>query len=456
MKDQILSEAKRLYDLGYAIHWLHKKSKRPIESNWTTGPRKSWDALCKTYEPGMNVGVRLGKPSKVRENYLAVIDVDVKSTDPKHKAEVEELLKKLTLNQNLPEVKSGRGNGSKHFHILTPKPLGPKTFAKSKDIVKVYMPGSIGTKPSKREVERLTQDEIDKGYRLRNAWEIGIMGDGQQVVLPPSVHPDSGKNYAWAHSFEPAAAAKFNLALLKHNENQDSLNVEKAVDNVEKSTGANVTKEVTFHVEPVDLFGVNIPDKIFNMITTGEGVEDRSASLLPISHALFRAGLTPNQILNVLSDPKYFIATCAYDHAQTKSQVRAAKWLWKYSVKKVFTEYDPKKIFEVPITEAVELSEMEQFEQQATFEEFNDWRSDLDMTDKGLYKNSLRNVLTILRGAAGVDVVRRDTFSYRDFYSKATPWGGVENASLTDDDMVKIKFWISENYGFEQDRKSVV
>ena len=31
MSDLVLQEAKRLHDLGFAIHWLHNKSKRPIE-----------------------------------------------------------------------------------------------------------------------------------------------------------------------------------------------------------------------------------------------------------------------------------------------------------------------------------------------------------------------------------------------------------------------------------------
>jgi hypothetical protein len=111
--DKILLEAKRLYGLGMAIHWLHKKSKRPIESGWTTGPRKDWDYLRKTYRPGMNVGVRLGTPSRIQKNFLAVIDVDVKSTDVKHAKEVQAKLRALVNGHSLPpcnrEGVTGRG-----------------------------------------------------------------------------------------------------------------------------------------------------------------------------------------------------------------------------------------------------------------------------------------------------------------------------------------------------------
>ena len=39
----LIEEAKRLHALGFAVHWLHSRSKRPIEIGWTTGPRATWD-----------------------------------------------------------------------------------------------------------------------------------------------------------------------------------------------------------------------------------------------------------------------------------------------------------------------------------------------------------------------------------------------------------------------------
>ena len=33
-------------------------------------------------------------------------------------------------------------------------------------------------------------------------WEIELFGTGKQAVLPPSVHPDSGENYAWGREID--------------------------------------------------------------------------------------------------------------------------------------------------------------------------------------------------------------------------------------------------------------
>jgi hypothetical protein len=77
-KTNVLAEAKRLYGLGFAVHWLHQKSKRPVETKWTTGPRKTWAELEGLYRDGYNVGVRLGKPSKLENGYLGCIDFDIK------------------------------------------------------------------------------------------------------------------------------------------------------------------------------------------------------------------------------------------------------------------------------------------------------------------------------------------------------------------------------------------
>jgi hypothetical protein len=198
-KDQVLIEAKRLYDLGFAIHWLHPKSKRPVESGWTQGPRKPWNYLKETYYKGLNVGVRLGAPSKVNGKFLAVIDVDVKSQAENHRKEVNEGLGRLVKTHTLPEVISGRGNGSRHYYILTDKPLKPFLALQAKELVKVPMPSAA--KPSKRDREGLTPEEIAEGLRLRPAWEIGVMGDGQQVVLPPSIHPGLGQTLRMAKAF---------------------------------------------------------------------------------------------------------------------------------------------------------------------------------------------------------------------------------------------------------------
>ena len=41
----MLNEIKRLHEMGCTIHWLKPKSKAPVKSKWTTGPRESWTQL---------------------------------------------------------------------------------------------------------------------------------------------------------------------------------------------------------------------------------------------------------------------------------------------------------------------------------------------------------------------------------------------------------------------------
>ncbi len=199
MNNGVLREAQRLYKLGFAIHWLHPRSKRPLESGWTTGPRKDWERLKDTFTDSLNVGVRLGRASKINEKgFLAVIDVDVKSTEEKYCKEALAAAKALLQGKACPVVLSGRGNGSRHFYCVTKEPIPPFDAAKSEDRIKVYMPSA---KPSKDELTSLTSEEIKNGMRLRRAWEISVMSEGRQVVLPPSIHPDSNRPYTWAKNF---------------------------------------------------------------------------------------------------------------------------------------------------------------------------------------------------------------------------------------------------------------
>ena len=121
-----LKEAKLLYRLGFGVHWLRSKSKVPLESGWTTGPRKDWKYLQSTYSEPLNIGVRLGAASKINDKgYLAVIDVDVKSTDDAHGKEALKAVKALTGGAPCPVVLSGRGNGSRHYYCVTAKPIQP-------------------------------------------------------------------------------------------------------------------------------------------------------------------------------------------------------------------------------------------------------------------------------------------------------------------------------------------
>lgn len=446
-KGSVLSEAKKLYDLGFGIHWLYPKSKRPIESGWTSGLRDSWEHLEKTYSSGVNLGVRLGKASKVRNDFLGVIDVDVKSTDTRHAKEAIAALRlKRIEHGNLPQVKSGRGNGSRHYYILTPNPLTPFKAEQSKEIVKVLMPSAS---PSKRELKALTESELKKGIRLRPAWEISIMGEGQQVVLPPSIHPDSGKAYEWTTPFAVERAKAISAELLKKPENLKMHDLGGGGDR------ADIRPLEDFKLSPVDLSWLPVSNRIKEMIVTGAGVEDRSAMLLPVSQALFKAGLTKNEILTVLTAPKYFLGKAAYEHARTNSRERAAAWLFKYTVDKAIKAASAEVMFSSPIETPKEMPKEKVKEIQKQFDDEWDWTNDLDKTANDNIRGTLRNVVTILDRAVNPDLVKRDLFSYRDFYTVNTPWGGKKEDAVSDDAVKQTRYWLSENFRVEPTNNTI-
>lgn len=354
----MLAEAKRLYDLGFAVHVLHAKSKRPVEAGWGKGPRKSWEHIENAFFTGCNLGVRLGTPSLIDgRGYLAVIDVDVKSSEPHHKEEALGAARKLTDGHFCPVVTSGRGNGSRHYYCVTESPF--KTFnpAESPDKVKVHMPSK---KPSKHEIETLTPAEIESGLRIANAWEISLYSDGRQVVLPPSIHPDSGKAYRWKHPF----VSVNDFPVLAFAVPEESEPEGRAVA---PSAGAVLQD---FEIDnTVNLEWLPVSPAIKAAIIDGVGVKDRSAHLLPATAALISAGCSKNEILTVLTEPDYFLGACAYDHAKTKSRRRAASWLWTYTVKRVMEERDGSRLFG-PASGLVKppaLSEGEQAEQAEDF-----------------------------------------------------------------------------------------
>lgn len=444
-RTETFKEAQRLYGLGFAIHWLHPKSKRPVESGWTTGPRKDWTNLQETYQPAFNVGVRLGTPSKIGENYLAVVDVDVKSTDKRHREEAVAAAKKLLNGVKCPAVSSGRGNGSRHYYCVTKAPF--KTFnpAVSPEKVKVMMPSK---KPSKKELETLTPAEIAQGLRIANAWEISLYSDGRQVVLPPSIHPDTNKPYVWASPLVDASS----LPLVEFEMPKPEV---EEVDFMEPASKTSASAKETvddFQVEKVDLAWLPISDKMKRAIIDGEGVHDRSAYLLPASTALLSAGLSKNEVLSVLTDPNTFLGACGYDHAKTTSRRRAALWVWKYTLKRVMQERDAVQVFKVapPVEEVEILPEPEAKAQADEIEEESDWRQYLESTRFGEYKPTLHNCRTILTHVCGTPgIVGRDEFAANDFYLVNTPWRSKKGDAVVDHDIVRIKFYCMENFGVE-------
>lgn len=429
-----LKDIKPLHDQGFAIIWLRPKSKAPIESKWTTKTKKSWAELENSFEPNYNVGVRLGEASRLANGkYLCVIDCDVKSTKKNHLAEMEAKLKELGVDTaSAPTVVSGRGNGSRHIYICSDSPFKPFKFAASTERVKVLMPS---VQPSKRELSELTQEELDQGLRLRVAWEISIMGEGQQVVLPPSIHPDSGLEYRWEKPFK--ASHLFCLSSEKI----------KALAPV-KNEVALKGEKFDYEFEDIDLDKVQVSDKIKGMIRDGTGVTDDSAALFMAAKALYSSGLSTNAILSILTNEEYHLGQVGYRHRQTQSAKNAARWVYDYTLLKAKNEISAARIFEEN-AEEFELAPLDGETAVIQAEELKKEMKFPDLTQEGKIRNTVKNTLHAVTAFVGNDVVGYNEFTNRVIFLKDTPYGGKAGRELRDVDDIKLKEWCFKTFNFE-------
>jgi len=440
-KDKVLDEARRLYALGFGIHWIRPRSKVPLESGWTTGERKGWDYLEKTYRPGLNIGVRLGSASRTKTGFLAVVDVDVKSEKREHREEAVAAAFKLRDLSSAPMVASGRGNGSRHYYVETEAPFKTFTPARSTETVSVLIPSK---QPSRKERERFTEKEIQDGWRLAPAWEVSLYSEGRQVVLPPSIHPDTGKEYLWKRNVT-GKVPRLNVA-----PSAAISRPEGPPDTGHKPTATSGGPEFQFSPIVVDLAWLPLSDEVRAAIVKGTGVEDRSAYLMKASSALLSAGLSENEVLSVLTDRKTFLGECGYDHAKTQDRRRAAEWVHRFTVKKVAAERSGEGVFtHAPVPHA-KLSKEERAKQDREFGETRSWKQDLDRTEKGGVRVTLKNLDLILSNEVGEKVFIEDLFASRIEYGIDTPWGGKKTAYIKDIDMVKVKRWLGDSeFGIE-------
>lgn len=431
----MIKEAKRLHAIGYAIHWLKPNSKQPRESGWTKGDRKTVSELNDTYSYGFNLGVRLGAASKFPDDtYLTVIDCDVKSSDPKHEKELNDKLHTLLkgLELKTPQVFSGRGNGSKHLHVRTKLPQSHYRYGQSSEKVKVSMPS---IQPSKFEQTTLTPDELKEGIRLRPAWEISVMGEGQQVVLPPSTHPDTGDSYEWVRG-----VFKFEDLPLVDLGGKPATAKDSDVNNA------------GFKVVDVDLVSSNLPNKIVDMILSGEGSSgDRSADLFTVAIAMYKERFSDDEILTTLTDPETYLGKTGYAHSNTSSRKRAADWVRKYTLKRAGLEVLAQHQFETEVETLTLLKEDAAKQADELIVEGN-WLEKLDRTSVetgSKVKPTSLNMISILTNIIAPNVFLLNEFADEEIYGCSTPWGGKQGHGITDRDLVGIKIWLARKFKFE-------
>lgn len=181
--DDALKEALRLRKSGFAIHWLRPTSKVPIAEGWAQARVMDEKALCASYRSGLNVGFRPGRWSVVEGGEICVLDIDIRGGPP-YQEEAYAAAKSMLGSMYRPEVISGSGVG-RHQYLRFP----------------------IGGSPAKA-ATTLRQSDVwidDTGHycapgtpHARPAWLIEILSTGKNVVLPPSIHPDTNQPYAWA------------------------------------------------------------------------------------------------------------------------------------------------------------------------------------------------------------------------------------------------------------------
>lgn len=449
---ELLNQVKPLYEQGFALLWLYPKSKRPIGDDWQTGPRKHIDILKKTFNERNNVGVRFGTPSKFKDDsYLCALDCDVKSSDPKHLKEMQAALMKFCPSHEFaPRVLSGRGGGSCHFYFRTRDPQTSFKALRSQQKVKVYMPS---TNPSDSDSKELSPEEIKLGYRMRLAWEVDVYGEGKQAVLPPSIHPDTMKAYAWE-----APLRDYEAIPLVKNFTPDK------VKTVSVKQGSAPVTDDTIEFQEVDLFTTAISEKAYGLIVSGKGFElfpSRSEALFSSLNSLVGAGLTNGQIYTVLTDPTHFMSEKPLEAAgRDRDPVRAARWL-QGQLNKIRAENRAKDIFdrEVIVDDLDEILALTSEEIDAQEADLVHWSSKLHTTKQGDYKNTQYNVYSILKNSTDQSqpVFAYDEFYQGNFYTHIPLWGDKNciGRELIDLDDVKIKTWLSRVWKVEVSTQTV-
>lgn len=171
----------RFREAGFAIHWLYPNTKRPIGNEWQAAHIASADELRSAYRTGNNVGVRLGQYSAlVSGGFLHALDIDIRVDDLADEAweTLESLFPGIDFDR-YPCVASGSGGESRHLYVVLDQPFRSKMLATSDGKFRNPATG-----------------------KWSNEWEIELYGTDKQVVLPPSIHPDSGLPYQWLRPFD--------------------------------------------------------------------------------------------------------------------------------------------------------------------------------------------------------------------------------------------------------------
>jgi hypothetical protein len=180
--NETLAAAEPLVSAGLAVHWLAEMSKRPYHTDWTNRPVHTLETLRAEYRAENNLGVRCGAPSKTPSGYLHIIDLDIR--EPEFAAAAHAALDRLLPDwRTMPTAISGSGGASRHIYVFTAEPLRSRKLARSEGSAMVW------SAEKRKEVQK-------------RDWEIDLKGTGTQVVMPPSIHPETGQPYRWERELD--------------------------------------------------------------------------------------------------------------------------------------------------------------------------------------------------------------------------------------------------------------
>jgi len=180
--DEMLKQAIALRKQGYAIHWLRPGSKIPVASGWADAPVMDVNQLKATYQPGYNLGFRPGKWSVLNGKEIVVLDVDIRGGEP-FAAEAHAAALNL-LDGGEFHIISGSGVG-RHTHLAMPPGSSHACAATTLRQSDVW-------------VHNETRAICPQGTSdAKPAWLIELLSTGKNVVLPPSIHPDTHQPYRW-------------------------------------------------------------------------------------------------------------------------------------------------------------------------------------------------------------------------------------------------------------------
>jgi len=176
----VRDEARRLHEKGYDL--IPLTGKRPaVRGDWVAAPRLTLPELRRKIRESTNLGVRLGH--KLPDGrFLACVDVDVAAElTQEEEQELKDVLSTVVSGANAPKVATGSGNGSAHIYLATHRPAKTRSLGKASRIVSYYKGGS---------------------HKRGPVWTVELRGLGAQVVLPPSIHPDTQEPYRWANGHQ--------------------------------------------------------------------------------------------------------------------------------------------------------------------------------------------------------------------------------------------------------------